>query len=405
VRERRGGPTWGETMGRLRMTARLAVATVVLAAGAAGVWGTEAPIAASAGSTAASVWLQTMDSCKQALGGAAYQLVGPGLDMRLTTPSHTKQLVASSSTCPLQQGNCSSISTGCVQFAGLPPGSYRIHETVPPKGDNSNPEGYAACNGGSACQSQEVDLTVSSSGSASATVTNVYPNGKVAVYPTASAHSGRSTYAGTASDPVVVHNFGLAPPGFNGAKQCDGDGDADDHSTGTPSSECAYPESKEASACKPFPWSCTLGLWPVPPGSTTSTTSSSSSSRSTTSSTTTTTTSSISTDTSSSGSSTATSSTSCTTDTFTGTVRKGSSTNQGVTTTAAGTLSLTLSWSPTATVRVTVFDSASHTVGATSQKGTAATLQIPGLGAGTYRVQLKVSGTGTISFTLAAAHC
>jgi Prealbumin-like fold domain len=383
-------------MGRLRNRARLALAVVILAAGAVGMWRTQAPVGAAAGSTTASVWLQTMDSCKQALGGAQYQLVGPGLDLRVTTPSHTKQQVGSPSTCPLQQGNCSSISTGCVQFSDLPPGTYRIHEIVTPKGDNSNPEGYAACNGGSACQSQEVDLTVSSSGSASATVTNVYPNGKVAVYPTASVHSGRSTYAGTASDPIVVHNFGLAPPGFNGARQCDGDGDADDHSTGTPSSECAYPEAKESSACKPFPWSCTLGLWPVPPGTTTSSPTTTSSGGSTTTSTSTSTSTSTTTD---------TSSTSCRTDTFTGTVRKNSSTSQTVTTSATAALTVTVTWSPSSTVSVKVYGTGSNVLASTSQKGTSLTLQVPAVPAGSHRVQVKVKGASRVGFTLSVDHC
>jgi Prealbumin-like fold domain len=381
-------------MGRVRTRARLVLAAAILVAGAVGMWRAEAPLGAAAGSTTASVWLQTMDSCKQALGGAQYQLVGGGLDLQVTTPSHTKQQVGSPPTCPLQQGNCSSISTGCVKFTNLPPGSYRIHEIVTPKGDNSNPEGYAACNGGSACQSQEVDLSVSSSGSASATVTNVYPNGKVAVYPTASVHSGKSTYAGTASDPIVVHNFGLAPPGFNGAKQCDGDGDADDHSTGTPSSECAYPESKESSACQPFPWSCTLALWPVSPVTTTSSTTTSTSSGG---STTTTTTTSTTTDT--------TSSTSCRTDTFTGTVRKNSSTSETVSTGTTAALTVTVTWSPSATVTVKVFGTGTNVLATTSQKGTSLTLQVAGVPAGSHQVMVKVKGTSTASFTLAVDHC
>ena len=390
-------------MRRLPPSVRLVLVVAALAAGTTGVWLTGAPPVAAASSPAASVWLQTMDSCKQALGGAAYQAVGNGLDIRVTTPTATKHRVASTSSCPLQQGNCSTMSTGCVQITGLVPGTYRIHETTTPRGDASNPEGYAACNGGSACRSQEVDLTVSGSGSTSATVTNVYPTGKVAVYPTASAHSGRSTYAGTASDPIVVHNFGLAPPGFNGARQCDGDGDADDHSTGTPSSQCAYPEAQEASACKPFPWSCTLALWPVPPVTTDTTTSTSMSNPSSTTTTTVTTT--VASTTSSSSSTTTAATSSCTTETFTGTLRKGSSASRSVTTTAAADLSVTVRWSPTATVLVRIFDGASNVVGSTSQTGTSATLRIPGVPAGGYRVQLKVRGVKSVAFTLGVGHC
>jgi hypothetical protein len=244
----------------VRTRIRLIVSALILAAGGAGIGISSAPHSARAGGTTSLV-LQQMDSCKQALGGAAYQLTGGGVDIRASAPSQSKQRVASSSTCPLQQGDCARLSVGCMTFDGVPaPGTYRIHEIRTPDPDASNPEGYAACNGGSACRSQVIDVVVDSSGSAQTRVTNVYPDGFSATYPTASAHGGRSSYAGTASDPIVVHNFGLAAPSSNLSLQCDGDGDADDHLTGSPSAHCAYPESLEASACQPFPWSCTLGV-------------------------------------------------------------------------------------------------------------------------------------------------
>src|SRR5207237_9275857 len=78
--------------------------------------------------------------------------------------------------------------------------------------------------------------------------------------PIDSRNSCRRPYPGTRPHPIVTHNFWLARPGYNGASQCDGDSDADDHSTGSPSSHCQYlPETAEASACQPYPWSCTLG--------------------------------------------------------------------------------------------------------------------------------------------------
>jgi hypothetical protein len=348
-----------------------------------------------AGSTAtASVWVQTMDSCKQALGGARYQVVGDGgLDLRVTTPAATKQAIGSASSCPWQQGDCASVSTGCVQIANLPPGGYRIHELRTPAGDNSNPEGYAACNGGSACQSQDVDLVVSSSGVASATVTNVYPDGTVAVYPTASDH-GSASYDGTASDPIVVHNFGLAPPDFQGASQCDDDSDADDHSTGSPSAHCGYPEGGESSACMPFPWSCTLA--PLP------TTSSTTSSTSTTT-TTTTTTSSTSSSTTTTSSSTATAACGHT-DTTVGRLKKGTTKLQ-LTTAAAGPMHATLSWSPAATVRLLVVDRSRSTVAQATATGTALGLDARSLAAGRYSLQLKLSSARSVGYTLAVSHC
>jgi hypothetical protein len=239
---------------------RLVVSVLIVAAGCAGIGISSAPLSARATGTTSLV-LQQMDSCKQALGGAAYQLTGGGVDIRASAPSQGKQRVASSSTCPLQQGDCVGTPVGCMTFSGIPvPGTYRIHEIRTPDADTSNPEGYAACNGGSACRSQAVDLTVGSSGNIQARVTNVYPDGTSASYPTASQHGGVSSYAGTAGDPVVVHNFGLAPPSSDLSLQCDGDGDADDHLTGSPSGHCGYPEAQEASACQPYPWSCTLGI-------------------------------------------------------------------------------------------------------------------------------------------------
>jgi hypothetical protein len=254
-----------------RSRLRFIVSALILAAGCLGIGISSAPVPAGAsGST--SLVLQTMDSCKQALGGAAFQLTGGGVDIRASAPLRTKQRVASSNTCPLQQGDCVSVPVGCMTFPGVPvPGTYRIHETRTPDADVSNPEGYAACNGGSACRSQVVDVTVASSGGVQARVTNVYPDGVSATYPIAAQHGGVSAYAATAGDPIVVHNFGLAPPNADPSLQCDGDSDADDHLTGSPSSHCNYPDSLASSACRPFPWSCTLALEGSSTTSTTST--------------------------------------------------------------------------------------------------------------------------------------
>ncbi len=405
-------------MRRLHSRIRLAVSTAVVALCGTAMLGTGAPLVASGSTVSASVWLQTMDSCKQALGDAQYQVVGDGgVDMTVTTAPATKQSL-SSSNCPLQQGDCSSMKTGCLQITGLAPGSYRIHETRTPKPDTSNPEGYAACNGGSACQRQEIALTISSSGTASARVTNVYPDGTVAVYP-----SGKPAYAGTTKDPIVVHNFGLAKPGKGGV-QCDGDSDADDHLTGSPSSRCAYPEGQESSACMPFPWSCTLAPWTVTTTSTTTSSTTTDSSSTTTSTTdtttstgttTTTTTTDTTTSTDTTTTDTTTSSTTTTTTTTTaacgitgtssGKLKKGT-TKKFSMTAAAGTLHTTVSWSPAATVRLRVVDPNSKVIAeTTTTAGTALSLDMPALQAGRYSLQLKLSGVSSVMYTLAATHC
>ncbi|HEY0409419.1 MAG TPA: hypothetical protein VGE42_04045, partial [Candidatus Dormibacteraeota bacterium] len=112
----------------------------------------------------------------------------------------------------------------------------------------TNPEGYAPCEGGSACQSEIADVTVASNGSVTGTVTAVYPDGMVKTWP-----DNGGPYSGAADDPLVIHDFGLGPG------SCDGDGDADDHLTGSPSSHCGYPEAQEGTvSCQPYPWSCQL---------------------------------------------------------------------------------------------------------------------------------------------------
>lgn len=235
------------------MRSRLAAVTLTLAFTAVGgALATGAGPVSAGSSGPGGVWIQTMDSCKQSLGGAAYVVGGAGsASITVTTPAGGQGFVAASSTCPLQQGNCAGTGGGCASFAVPAPGTYTIRETATPPGNVTNPEGYAPCEGGSACRSEVATLVVSG-GRVSATVTAVYPDGSSVTWPSS------GSYSGSASDPIVFHDFGLAAPGSAHNAQCDGDGDADDHLTGTPSGHCAYPESQEASACQPFPWSCEL---------------------------------------------------------------------------------------------------------------------------------------------------
>ena len=205
------------------------------------------PVPASATATA-SFWLQTMDSCKQALGGADYEMTGGGVDMTVSTPAARPHVVSPTSGCPLQQGDCATMTDGCVQFSNVPPGLYKIIQRTTPPSNATNPEGYAPCEGGSACQSEVADVTVGPNGAVSGTVTAVYPDGTTKNWP-----DNGGPYSGATDDPIVIHDFGL------GSGSCDGDGDADDHLTGTPSSHCGYPEAEEqAMPCEPYPWSCQL---------------------------------------------------------------------------------------------------------------------------------------------------
>src|SRR5690242_20324743 len=100
-----------------RPRTRLIVSVLIVVAGLAGIGISSAPVPVAAGGTTTLV-LQQMDSCKQALGGSAYQLTGGGVDIRASAPSQSKQRVASSSNCPLQQGDCVSVQVGCMTFSG-----------------------------------------------------------------------------------------------------------------------------------------------------------------------------------------------------------------------------------------------------------------------------------------------
>jgi hypothetical protein len=235
-----------KTLPRLRTT--FAVVALIAGSLSAAVL-TSSGRAGAASGGGATIFVQTMDSCHQILGSAVLSLTGGGVATTATTPAGRG--TASGAGCPVPKGTCS--AGPCATFTGVPDGIYRIITTKTPPANASNPEGYAPCEGGSACRSQVADVNVSG-GSVSAVVTNVYPNNKTTTF----------SFSGSSGDPIVFHDFGLAAPGSNGNAQCDGDSDADDHSTGSPSGSCAFlPESAESSACQPYPWSCALG--PPPP--------------------------------------------------------------------------------------------------------------------------------------------
>lgn len=193
------------------------------------------------------VWIQVMDSCKQGLPGARFNLIAPdGMTIIQTgTSAGTKRVTVSPGTCPLQRGNCQKVSTGCLTFSIIPPSTGTTNYTIQENptfnaqdGFYENPSGatpfsgFVPCNGGSACGGaltppfESATLTINSSGSVTAVTTTILPDSKSAMYPS----SGNS--AGTQTDPIVFHNFQLG----NGS--CDGDHDTDDHLSGSPSSHC-----------------------------------------------------------------------------------------------------------------------------------------------------------------------
>ncbi len=190
--------------------------------------------------SAVEVWLQVMDSCKQALPGANFTLINPnGSSVDMGPSAGKKRVTVSSGSCPLQRGNCQKVPTGCLSWAITPPMSgiatYHIVEKSTwnaSDGFYENPSGatsftgFVPCNGGSACRGESATFAVDASGTVKGTTTNIYLNNARAIYPST------GTFTGTQIDPIVFHNFQLG----NGS--CDGDNDADDHLTGSPSTHC-----------------------------------------------------------------------------------------------------------------------------------------------------------------------
>lgn len=176
----------------------------------------------------ATIYVQTFDSCQHAMGGSSFQLTGNGL--KLTAgPSAGKWkhvlMAQPPFKCPIQRGSCSFTTVGCVSFTIPVPQSgtvtYNLIETQ--TAPNSVP-----CDGGSVCPGGPVTatVTINSKGTVTARVRNVDPDGTVVFWPTI------GTYAASLKDPIVVHDFLL------GTGSCDGDHDADDRLTGSPSMHC-----------------------------------------------------------------------------------------------------------------------------------------------------------------------
>lgn len=199
------------------------VVVALLATAAFGYTGAHA-----AGNRTTTIYVQTFDSCQHAMGGASFQLTGNGLKLTAgPAPGTGVHVVMAKSPfqCPVQQGNCSSTIVGCVSFTIPVPQSgtvtYTITETVTaPKS--------VPCDGGSVCPGgpDTAIVTVDATGIVTARVRNVDPDGTVVFWPTT------GTYAATLTDPIVVHDFML------GTGSCDGDHDADDRLTGSPSMHC-----------------------------------------------------------------------------------------------------------------------------------------------------------------------
>jgi hypothetical protein len=225
-------------------TRTFAVLTAVaLGIAGAAVANGSSPVAAAA----TAIWVQTMDSCSNALGGATYELAAPSGPVDGSAPAAAPASVGTPPSCPLEQGSCVTSTRGCASLtADLPPGTYTLREIATPPANATNPGGYASCEGGSACQSEVARVTVNNDGSIAAVVTSIYPDGTTTTSP---------TYTATQANPIVWHDFGLG----NVTCPTDSSDNVADHNTGTPSSHCAYKPDAASKACQqPFPYQCTM---------------------------------------------------------------------------------------------------------------------------------------------------
>jgi len=182
--------------------------------------------------TPVTLWIQTIDSCRFAVGGASYAVfdssgnlitTGSGAAGPSVTVSHT-------SGCPIQGGNCVSVPTGCVSFSLTAPASGTATFTVK---ETAAAAGYFPCNGGSACQQAVMTVTIDSSGHVRATLANTDPDGFVQQLPSHDPNNGgQAFWSGTQTDPGLFFNE------KRGTTSCDGDNDADDHNGAGPGGHC-----------------------------------------------------------------------------------------------------------------------------------------------------------------------
>ena len=210
----------------------------------------QAQAAAAAPAKTITIWSQALDSCRRAITGSTFNMTGPSTnvtqrDIRGTTQASVLIIPQGTGYCPYQQGNCVNFANTCLQW----------HLAVPAKGTTTYTlkivtpaNGHAGCVGGSVCASPDLKhlgtqlfefatIHVNSAGACSAQVTNYNPSwtynkNSVRVFPSASLHHGTTSYACTQADPILYHESATLANVTRSPNDCDGDNDADDHTTG-----------------------------------------------------------------------------------------------------------------------------------------------------------------------------
>jgi len=178
------------------------------------------------------VWIQSSDSCMEALPGATFIVNGPGIVNRLTgtTPGTLPAGIPGyvHGQCPIPHGSCVKSSTGCVTAVlNVPARGTNVYTITPRtvnvagylngiailtpkqylrKGAYSRNYSYAQCEGGSDCaRGPEIaTVRVSSNGSVSATTQNINPDGF--------RDAPWGPFTGAQSNPIMYHFFGASAP-------------------------------------------------------------------------------------------------------------------------------------------------------------------------------------------------
>jgi hypothetical protein len=192
------------------------------------------------------VWIQTIDSCAQALSGATFTASGSNFNAttKPTAGNEPKILPSYKETpkaqrhCPENQGTCTNdFSTGCTYVVLNVPtvgtAQYTITVNKLPPGHGSNVS-FAPCEGGPACHNDAADhpiketayVTVNANSNVQAWVQNTEPDGTQDRWP------ATGFFAATQANPIPFHFFGVSATA-HGKFTCDNDGDADDYMTGT----------------------------------------------------------------------------------------------------------------------------------------------------------------------------
>jgi hypothetical protein len=153
-------------------------------------------------------WVQVMDSCQQALPGAALTITGPNFSHTtgVLPGSRVRQVGETHGECPLQRGDCVAVPLGCTAFDIPVPAAGSVKYTIV---ESKVPRYFTPCLHNQCRNGPEHSyVIVDSTGKASATTIENGHSGDRRVYPE------DGTYSGSPTDPTVLHNWEICRPTF-----------------------------------------------------------------------------------------------------------------------------------------------------------------------------------------------